>query len=72
MSPSSPLWQHRDQLINPFQLDGLEDSEADDMRTKMLYDFAYAASLERFWNFVRTDVEIIARTPLVMVFGRGR
>jgi hypothetical protein len=42
------------------------------MRTKMLYDFAYAASLERFWNFLRTDAEIIARTPLVMVFGRGR
>jgi lipopolysaccharide/colanic/teichoic acid biosynthesis glycosyltransferase len=72
MSPTSPLWQHRDELINPFQLDGVEDSEADDMRTKMLYDFAYAASLEKFWNFVRTDLEIIARTPLVMVFGRGR
>jgi lipopolysaccharide/colanic/teichoic acid biosynthesis glycosyltransferase len=72
MSESSPLWQYRDQLLNPFQLEGVEDSEADDMRTKMLYDFAYAASLERFWNFLRTDAEIVLRTPLVMLFGRGR
>jgi lipopolysaccharide/colanic/teichoic acid biosynthesis glycosyltransferase len=72
MGPDNPLYPYRDQLLNPFQLDGLEDSEADDMRTKMLYDFAYAASLESFWNFLTTDVAIIARTPAVMLFGRGR
>ncbi|HEY3356117.1 MAG TPA: sugar transferase, partial [Polyangia bacterium] len=56
MDETNPLWPYRDQLLNPFQLEGLEDSEADDMRTKMLYDFAYAASLEDFWNFLATDL----------------
>jgi len=72
MDATSPLWPYRDQLLNPFKLEGIEDSEADDMRTKMLYDFAYAASLEGFWNFLRTDLGIILRTPKVMLFGRGR
>jgi lipopolysaccharide/colanic/teichoic acid biosynthesis glycosyltransferase len=72
MDERNPLWPFRDQLLNPFQLEGVEDSEADDMRTKMLYDFAYAASLEGFWNFLRTDIGIILRTPAVMLFGRGR
>jgi lipopolysaccharide/colanic/teichoic acid biosynthesis glycosyltransferase len=72
MYQGSPLWPHRAQLLNPFELEGALDCEADDMRTKMLYDFAYAAALERFTSFLRTDLEILARTPLVMVFGRGR
>ena len=57
-------------LVNPFDLDGVEDSEADDMRTKMLYDFAYSASLENFWEFLQMELSIIARTPLVMFWMR--
>jgi hypothetical protein len=51
-------------------LDGVEDSEADDMRTKMLYDFAYSAALENFWEFLRTDIGIIIKTPLVMFWSK--
>jgi lipopolysaccharide/colanic/teichoic acid biosynthesis glycosyltransferase len=57
-------------LVNPFDLDGVEDSEADDMRTKMLYDFAYSASLENLWEFLQMELGIIARTPLVMFWAR--
>ena len=62
----------KDTLVNPFKLEGVEDSIADDMRTKLLYDLAYAARLEGFWSFLLTDLEIIVRTPFVMLSARGR
>lgn len=62
----------KDTLVNPFKLEGVEDSIADDMRTKLLYDLAYAARLESFWSFLVTDLEIIVRTPFVMLAARGR
>ena len=42
-------------------------SLADDMRIKLLYDLAYTASLERFDTFLRTELGIIFKTPLVML-----
>ncbi|MEZ4390750.1 MAG: sugar transferase [Polyangiales bacterium] len=62
----------KETLVNPFKLEGVEDSIADDMRTKLLYDLAYAARLEDFWTFLLTDLEIIVRTPFVMLSARGR
>jgi lipopolysaccharide/colanic/teichoic acid biosynthesis glycosyltransferase len=71
MRHDSELARLKDTLINPFDLDGVEDSEADDMRTKMLYDFAYSASLEDFWEFLRTDLGIMLQTPLVMFWSKS-
>jgi lipopolysaccharide/colanic/teichoic acid biosynthesis glycosyltransferase len=68
----SPISEFKQQLTNPFQLDGADDSEADDMRMKMLFDLAYSANLERFSTFVATELDIIAKTPLVMLKGLGR
>ncbi len=62
----SDLARLKETLVNPFALEGVEDSLADDMRTKMLFDFAYAATLENFWGFLRTDLGVIFKTPLVM------
>ena len=67
---NSALAQLKNTLVNPFELDGVEDSEADDMRTKMLYDFAYSASMEDFWEFLRTDLGIMLKTPLVMFWSK--
>ena len=72
IGPSNPLFAHKDELINPFKLDGVDDSDADDMRTKMLFDFAYAATLENFWEWVKLESRIIVKTPMIMVLGRGR
>ncbi len=72
MPEGSELAQLKDTLLNPFKLEELEGSVADDMRTKLLYDLAYAARLEDFWTFLRTDLEIILRTPAVMIGARGR
>ncbi len=68
----SPFAAYRDSLTNPFKLDGVEDALADDMRTKLLYDLAYAASLERLPSYLRTELGIMIKTPLVMMKAVGR
>ncbi|MBI2392726.1 MAG: sugar transferase [Deltaproteobacteria bacterium] len=70
--PGSLLHHLKDDLVNPFDLEGVEGALADDMRLKLLVDLAYGATLEHFGSFVRTELEILLRTPLVMLTGRGR
>jgi lipopolysaccharide/colanic/teichoic acid biosynthesis glycosyltransferase len=62
----------KDALVNPWKLEETDGAEADDMRLKMLYDLAYSAQLDDLWNYLRTEAEIIARTPLVMIRGVGQ
>jgi lipopolysaccharide/colanic/teichoic acid biosynthesis glycosyltransferase len=59
-------------LLNPYKLDGTDGAEADDMRTKLLFDLAYPASLEHLGTYLWTELGIIARTPWVMLRGIGR
>ena len=54
-------------LQNPWQLEETKGSLADDMRIKLLYDLAYTASLERLDTYLRTELGIIFKTPLVML-----
>ncbi|MEO7330956.1 MAG: sugar transferase, partial [Minicystis sp.] len=44
--PNSEIAAFEATLTNPWDLDEAEGSEADDMRMKLLFDLAYAASLE--------------------------
>ncbi len=69
---SSDAARFLDSLTNPFKVDGADGSLADDMRMKLLYDLAYCASLEDLRTFLRTEVSIIVRTPLVMLRGVGK
>jgi len=59
-------------LVNPYKLEGTDGSEADDMRTKLLFDLAYLASLEHLGSYLRTELAIILKTPWVMLRGVGR
>lgn len=68
----SEAQKHEETLLNPFDLDETEGSTADDMRMKMLFDLAYAASLERLSSFLEMELTIIAKTPIVMLKGVGR
>jgi lipopolysaccharide/colanic/teichoic acid biosynthesis glycosyltransferase len=54
-------------LQNPWHLEETKGSLADDMRIKLLYDLAYTASLERFDTYIKTELGIIFKTPLVML-----
>ncbi len=70
LSEHSNLNEIKDTLLNPYDMEELEGALADDMRTKMLYDMVYSASLESFGSFLRTDLEIILRTPIVMFLSK--
>ena len=69
---SSDVRPYLEALTNPFKLEEAEGADADDMRVKLLYDLAYVAQLENFWTFLRTELGVLVRTPLVMIGGLGR
>lgn len=68
----SEIGQLAETLQNPFDLEEARGAIADDMRIKMLYDMAYSASLERFSTFLRTELGVIVKTPMVMLRGVGQ
>jgi lipopolysaccharide/colanic/teichoic acid biosynthesis glycosyltransferase len=68
----SAIARMSDSLVNPFHLPEAEGSDADDMRTKLLFDLAYVAALEHLDTFLLTELAIILKTPWVMLRGLGR
>jgi lipopolysaccharide/colanic/teichoic acid biosynthesis glycosyltransferase len=70
--PGTQIAQLQAALTNPFKVEGAEGALADDMRIKLLYDLAYGAVLEDLGAYLVTELEIILKTPLVMLRGVGR
>jgi lipopolysaccharide/colanic/teichoic acid biosynthesis glycosyltransferase len=70
--PGSDVAQLWRALTNPYAFEKARGALADDMRTKLLFDLAYVASLERFSSFIVTELSIILKTPSVMLRGLGR
>ena len=70
MSHDDKLFPLKPSLVNPYKLPDMEDSPADGMRLKLLYDMAYSASLESFSSFLLTDLAIIFKTPYIMFVRR--
>jgi len=70
--PGSAIEKLQDEIVNPFKLEEAAGAEADDMRLKLLYDLAYGAALDYLGTYLRTEVEIILKTPIVMLRGVGR
>ena len=68
----SELAKLHDSLTNPYDIPEAEGALADDMRSKLMFDLAYAAALEDFWSYVRLEAWIIVKTPIVMMLSRGR
>ena len=67
----SELEAFKDALSNPFGFEEAEGALADDLRAKLLYDLAYTASLESFPAFLRTELAVILKTPLIMILSKG-
>jgi lipopolysaccharide/colanic/teichoic acid biosynthesis glycosyltransferase len=71
--PGTELARLAATVQNPFALDEAAGSLADDLRIKLLYDLAYAASVERLGTFLRTELAILLKTPWVMLrMAQGR
>jgi lipopolysaccharide/colanic/teichoic acid biosynthesis glycosyltransferase len=47
------------------------DTSEESVKTKLLYDHAYAARLTSFGEFIRADLEIMVKTVTVMFTGKG-
>ena len=58
-------------IVNPFKIEQASGATADGMRLKLLYDLAYAAALDDFPAYLRTEFAIILRTPAIMLRGKG-
>ena len=48
------------------------DECIEDVRNKVSYDHAYALSLSSFFSWIRADINIVFKTLVVMVCGRGQ
>jgi lipopolysaccharide/colanic/teichoic acid biosynthesis glycosyltransferase len=68
----SELWELRSSLQNPFDLPEADGALADDMRAKLLFDLAYTAALEELGTYLRTELRVLLRTPLVMLRALGQ
>ena len=67
---NSELQRLKNSFVNPYNLDEAEGAVADGMRLKLLYDLVYSLCLERFSTFIKTDLTIMIKTPLVMFLGK--
>jgi lipopolysaccharide/colanic/teichoic acid biosynthesis glycosyltransferase len=65
--PGSEIAKLADTLQNPYGLEETRGNLADDMRIKLLYDLAYTTSLEKLSAYLKTEAEIIFKTPMVML-----
>lgn len=70
-SPDSEAGKVFASLANPFGVDEADGAVADDMRNKLMFDLAYAAALEDFWSYLRMEITILVKTPLIMVLSKG-
>jgi lipopolysaccharide/colanic/teichoic acid biosynthesis glycosyltransferase len=46
--------------------------DAKSFANKLLFDLAYSAIVENPWECIKTDFEIIAKTPIVMIRAKGQ
>jgi lipopolysaccharide/colanic/teichoic acid biosynthesis glycosyltransferase len=58
-------------LTNPYGIEEADGAIADDMRIKLMFDLAYAATLEEFWPYMSMELSILLKTPLIMALSRG-
>lgn len=72
-----PFFAERTFFVRPgitglAQINSGYDSCLDDVKRKVLYDHSYALALHTPTSWLKMDLQVIAKTFLIMVLGRGR
>lgn len=76
LDESIPYYNERVYWVKPgitglAQINCDYDTDMESVKNKLYYDHAYAARITNFFEFLRTDFEIILQTFLVMARGKG-
>ena len=69
---SERTWGLKPGITGLAQVNQGYDRDIEDVRSKVGFDHAYALSLGNFFTWIASDVQIIFKTLMVMVCGRGR
>lgn len=69
---NSPESQELARFLEGIKLRDLSDEESRTFANKLLYDLSYSAILENPTSWLRTDLEIMVKTPLIMLGAKGR
>jgi lipopolysaccharide/colanic/teichoic acid biosynthesis glycosyltransferase len=72
LDPNSPETKEIARFLEGIRIDGLGDQAAKAFANKLLYDLSYSAILENPEGWLKTDLEIMLKTPLVMLKAKGR
>lgn len=59
-------------FLDGIKIRGLGDEASRTFANKLIFDLSYSAICENAEGWMKTDLEIILRTPLIMLLGRGR
>jgi lipopolysaccharide/colanic/teichoic acid biosynthesis glycosyltransferase len=59
-------------FLEGIKISGLGDQAAKAFANKLLYDLSYSAILESLEGWIKTDLEILLKTPLIMLQAKGR
>ncbi len=71
-NPNSKEAQALAGFFDDLDIPQLEGMDARMFANKLLFDLAYSAILENPAEWLKTDLEVIAKTPLVMLLRKGR
>lgn len=59
-------------FLSGIEIPGQTDDQNRMFANKLLFDLAYSAILENPVEALKTDLEVVLRTPLIMLLGKGR
>ncbi len=60
------------EFLGDLKLPGFSDKQNRLFANKLIYDLSYSAIMENPIEWLKTDMEIVFKTPIIMILGKGR